>query len=37
MGEACGALLDPVIDLGTPERYERACREWPRFDRRFLG
>lgn len=31
MGNACGAVLDPVIDLGTPESYARAQREWDRF------
>jgi mannose-1-phosphate guanylyltransferase len=31
MGNACGAVLDPVIDLGTPESYARARQEWPRF------
>lgn len=31
MGRACGAVLDPVIDLGTPESYARAQKEWPRF------
>ncbi|MBI3564505.1 MAG: nucleotidyltransferase family protein [Elusimicrobia bacterium] len=31
MGNACGAALDPVIDLGTPESYARAQKEWSRF------
>ena len=31
MNNACGAVLDPVIDLGTPESYARAQQEWPRF------
>lgn len=31
MGNACGAVLDPVIDLGTPESYARAQKEWSRF------
>lgn len=31
MKNACGAVLDPVIDLGTPESYARAQREWSRF------
>ena len=35
MGRACGALLDPVIDLGTPESYARARDEWSRFGPRF--
>lgn len=33
MGNAFGLPLDPVIDLGTPERYETANREWARFGR----
>lgn len=28
---ACGCLLDPVIDLGTPERYAQAEAAFPRF------
>lgn len=28
---ACAYLLHPVIDLGTPERYAQAEREFPRF------
>jgi mannose-1-phosphate guanylyltransferase len=31
MGNARGAVLDPVIDLGTPESYARAQKEWSRF------
>jgi len=31
MGNACGVVFDPVIDLGTPESYARAQREWGRF------
>jgi mannose-1-phosphate guanylyltransferase len=31
MTNACGAVLDPVIDLGTPESYARAQALWPRF------
>lgn len=31
MKNACGAVLDPVIDLGTPERYALAQKEWSRF------
>ncbi len=31
MKNACGAVLDPVIDLGTPESYARAQREWSGF------
>ena len=31
MGNACGLVLDPVIDLGTPERYARAQQEFSRF------
>ena len=31
MKNACGLELDPVIDLGTPDRYEQAQKEWPRF------
>lgn len=31
LGNACGAVLDPVIDLGTPESYARARRDWARF------
>jgi mannose-1-phosphate guanylyltransferase len=31
MGNARGFVLDPVIDLGTPESYARAQREWSRF------
>jgi len=28
---AAGVALDPVIDLGTPESYARAQKEWSRF------
>lgn len=31
VGNAYGAVLDPVIDLGTPARYEQAQKEFPRF------
>jgi len=31
MGRACGAVLDPVIDLGTPESYAKAREQWARF------
>lgn len=31
LANARGAALDPVIDLGTPESYARAQKEWPRF------
>jgi NDP-sugar pyrophosphorylase family protein len=31
MGNACGLVLDPVIDLGTPERYDLARKEFSRF------
>lgn len=31
MGGAFGAVINPVIDLGTPESYARAQKEWPRF------
>lgn len=31
MAHACGVVLDPVIDLGTPESYARAQQEWNRF------
>jgi NDP-sugar pyrophosphorylase family protein len=31
IGGACGAVLDPVLDLGTPESYARAQKEWSRF------
>ncbi|NNN06520.1 MAG: nucleotidyltransferase family protein [Elusimicrobia bacterium] len=31
MSKAYGAVLEPVIDLGTPESYARAREEWPRF------
>jgi mannose-1-phosphate guanylyltransferase len=31
MNNACGLELDPVIDLGTPESYARARKEWSRF------
>jgi mannose-1-phosphate guanylyltransferase len=31
MDNACGAVLDPVVDLGTPESYARAQAQWPRF------
>lgn len=31
IGNAFGLVLDPVIDLGTPESYARAQKEWPRF------
>lgn len=31
VGNACGMMLDPVVDLGTPESYARAQKEWPRF------
>lgn len=28
---ACGAVLSPVIDLGTPQSYARAQKEWSHF------
>ena len=31
MGSACGMVLDPVVDLGTPENYARVQAEWSRF------
>lgn len=31
MDNACGLVLDPVIDLGTPQRYALAQKEFPRF------
>jgi mannose-1-phosphate guanylyltransferase len=31
MKNACGAVLDPVIDLGTPQSYARAQKEWSHF------
>jgi mannose-1-phosphate guanylyltransferase len=31
LGRACGVVVEPVIDLGTPESYARAQKEWPRF------
>ncbi len=31
LGNAYGAVLDRVIDLGTAENYERAAREWEHF------
>jgi mannose-1-phosphate guanylyltransferase len=31
MDNACGALLEPVMDLGTPERYAAAQKEFSRF------
>ena len=31
MGNAYASVLDPVVDLGTPESYARAREEWPRF------
>ena len=31
MSKAYGVVIDPVIDLGTTENYERASREWGRF------
>lgn len=31
MKNASGAVLGPAVDLGTPESYARACREWSHF------
>jgi mannose-1-phosphate guanylyltransferase len=31
MGNARGLVLEPVLDLGTPESYARAKEQWPRF------
>ena len=31
MNNACGLILDPVLDLGTPESYAHALREWDHF------
>jgi len=31
IGKACGLVVEPVIDLGTPESYARAQKEWSRF------
>lgn len=31
MDNAAGLVLDPVIDLGTPERYAQAQKEFPRY------
>ena len=31
MKNAYGAVLDPVVDVGTPENYAFARKEWPRF------